>query len=82
MELKPKIRGFFSVKRAGKGTMAGEVISKAKIGSFIIGLAALLGTGGAILSGSVSFLESIPTLMAEVGAVFAVFGITELPVLN
>ncbi len=79
------IKHFFYVKKFDKveGTAVNtEEVSKIKVGSFLVALSAILLTIGKILSGELDFLSSLTTLATEVGALLAVFGITDLPLLN
>jgi hypothetical protein len=68
-----------------EGTAVGETTeqtSKLKIGSFVVALAAILGTIGGYLTGTITLMSGIMALGTEVGALLAVFGISELPILN
>lgn len=56
--------------------------SKTKWGVLLLGLSAILGTVGGWLSGSIGLSTAITALIAEVGAVFGLFGIRDLPLIN
>jgi hypothetical protein len=58
------------------------MVSKTKIGAALIGVAALIGTVGGYLSGTIELGSAIQAIMVEAGAVLAAFGIRDLPVLN
>jgi hypothetical protein len=81
-----KISNFFKVTKysTAKGTAAGEVkqVSKIKVGSFLVALAAIIGTVGGYLSGSIDFTSGLLALAGEIGVLLAVFGISEIPLLN
>jgi hypothetical protein len=57
-------------------------ISKVKIGAVLIGLSALLGTIGGWYTGAISLTSAIEALITELGAVYAAFGVRDLPIVN
>lgn len=56
--------------------------SKTKVGAVLIGLGAIIGTVGGVLSGTIDITAAIPALMTEIGIVAAIFGVRDLPLLN
>ena len=56
--------------------------SKTKISSVIIGVSAILGTVGGFMTGSISSIAAVQSLMIEIGAILFVFGIRDLPFVN
>ena len=56
--------------------------SKTKIGALLIAAGPVIATVGNLIVGNISAFEGIVQLSTEVGAVFAVFGIRDLPILN
>ena len=56
--------------------------SKTKVGAVLIGAAAVLGTLGGIISGNISLIVGFQTLITEVGIVWGLFGLRDLPFLN
>jgi len=55
--------------------------SKTKWGALLIGVSAVLGTVGGALTGGFG-TDTLFTLLTEIGAVLAVFGIRDLPIFN
>ena len=56
--------------------------SKTKMGALLMGLSAVLATMGAYISGAVDAGATVNALIIQVGAVLAVFGVRDLPVIN
>lgn len=56
--------------------------SKTKIGAVLIAAGPVLVTVGSIITGDMQLLDGIIRLSTQVGAVLAVFGIRDLPILN
>ena len=56
--------------------------SKTKIGTLLIALGPVIITIGGMLSGKIDMASGISQLSMEAGAVTAVFGIRNLPVIN
>jgi hypothetical protein len=56
--------------------------SKTKIGAALVGLSAVIGTVGGWLSGAIEPSTAIPSLIAEIGVVFTVFGVRDWPFIN
>lgn len=57
-------------------------MSKTKLGTLLIGVSAILGTVGGYLSGAVDMGSALQALIYEVGGIFAIFGVRDLPILN
>lgn len=56
--------------------------SKTKLGAFLVGLSAVLGTVGGLLSGNIDLATGFQALVTEVGIVVGVFGLRDLPFVN
>lgn len=56
--------------------------SKTKVGTLLVGIAAVVGTIGAMLNGAVDTMTGIQSLVTEVGVVLALFGLRDIPLLN
>ena len=56
--------------------------SKFKVGTLLAGIAAVCTTVGAYLTGSVELGTTVTSLLTEVGAVLALFGVRDLPFVN
>jgi len=56
--------------------------SKTKIGTLLITAGPILITLGGLLTGTINLVNGLTALSTEVGAVFAVFGIRNLPFVN
>ena len=56
--------------------------SKTKMGGALLGLSAVLGTLGGALSGSIDWGTAVQQLITEIGAVYGLFGLRDLPVIN
>ena len=56
--------------------------SKTKIGAFLVGLSAVLGTVGSWLGGAIDTSSALQALILEVGVVLTVFGIRDMPFVN
>lgn len=59
-----------------------QKMSKTKIGAILLGGSAILGTIGAWLSGTLNTVIAIEVLIAEVGAIYLIFGIRGWPIIN
>mgnify|MGYP001618542679 CR=1 FL=1 len=57
-------------------------ISKVKLGAWLVGLSAVLGTVAGYLNGSLDMFTALQALATEVGAVFAALGLRDIPFLN
>ena len=57
-------------------------MSRTKIGAVLLGGSAILGTLGGWFSGTIESGTAIRVLIAEVGAVFLIFGVRGWPVIN
>ena len=57
-------------------------MSKTKLGAVLIGAGAVLGTVGAYLTGNIVFFDALKLVLIEVGAVLAVFGVRDWPIIN
>ncbi len=62
--------------------MANKKMSKTKLGAILIGIGAVLGTVGGMLTEVIPVGIGIQTLFVEVGIVVTAFGIRDLPILN
>jgi len=62
--------------------MEKKKMSNTKIGAVLIGVSMILGTIGGYLTGAIDTMSALQALLAEVGGVFAVFGIRGWPILN
>lgn len=56
--------------------------SKTKWGAVLIGVAAILGTVGGWLSGTIDAGSALTALITELGAVLLVFGVRDIPFIN
>ena len=56
--------------------------SQTKIGSVIIGIATILGTVGSWMTGAIGTPVAFQALVTEVGAVWLMFGLRDLPFVN
>jgi len=56
--------------------------SKTKVGAILIGIGAVLGTVGTIVTGDVSAMAGIQAVIIEIGAVLGALGIRDIPFLN
>ena len=56
--------------------------SKTKIGTLLIAAGPVLITIGGLLTRNIDLISGITALSTEVGAVFAIFGIRNLPFVN
>ena len=56
--------------------------SKTKLGAFLVGLSAVLGTIGSWLGGVIDTSSALQALILEVGVVLVIFGIRDMPLIN
>ena len=56
--------------------------SKTKIGAILIGVSAVLGTVGGMLTGAINVTSGIQALIVEVGVVFVACGIRDWNIIN
>lgn len=56
--------------------------SKTKMGALLVGLSSVLATGGAILTGDISTMSGIQSLIVEIGVVLGIFGIRDWNIIN
>ena len=56
--------------------------SKTKIGALLIGIGPLFATTGALLNGQVSINQALPIITANLGIVFGILGLRDLPFIN
>lgn len=56
--------------------------SKTKVGALLVGIGPILVTIGGLLSGTLDFTTAVLNLSVQIGAVLAVFGIRDLPIIN
>ncbi|MHA1737874.1 MAG: hypothetical protein ACTSWD_04755 [Candidatus Heimdallarchaeota archaeon] len=57
-------------------------MSKTKWGAALVGIAAVIGTVGSMLEGSIDLVAGITALVTEVGVVITVCGIRDWPIFN
>jgi len=58
------------------------MVSKTKIGAVLIGASAVLATAAGFFTGELLLFDAVNALLVEVGAVCAVFGFRDLPIIN
>jgi len=56
--------------------------SRTKIGAVLVGIGAILGTVGGYILGEIELVKAISLVVSEIGAIFLIFGIRGLPILN
>jgi len=62
--------------------MTNKKMSKTKLGAILIGVGAIMGTVGGMLTKAIPLDVGIQTLLVEVGVVITALGVRDLPILN
>jgi hypothetical protein len=66
-----------------KGTAVGEEgFSKVKVGALLVAAAVIVTTVGNFLTGDLTLLAALTSLVTDVGAFLAALGVRDLPFLN